>query len=144
MKPEELLVNSTQISNGDGQQSTILLSENLQARNWFSTNFGDIGFGADVQLDVFRKNNTAPDYLTLTEKTLTAFDPRCFTNANRETAPEGKSPRPSSTHAGGVKILMADFRGKVMSKHIALEVYFQLLTWNGMNYGQKSLDDDDF
>ena len=72
-----------------------------------------------------RRDATRPDYWAI----------------NRELgAAPGTRPRPSSNHAGGVNMMMCDGSVKFLGDSISKHVYAKLCTSNGVNYGERSLN----
>ncbi len=126
------------ISSGDGQAHTILLSENLQARNWNRAKaIHDFAFGVPVSRDrdlddsVEACLNPRPAY----EWILREYG--AMPRMNQEAKP-GTAPRPSSNHLGICIYGFADGSAKQISDSIDWQVYLRLLTPNGQRYGQSA------
>ena len=159
-------INFDQISAADGTSQTILLAENLNTRSyepesrtggWISNATGDIAFGIAVPGTrdgaAFRValSDTAGGLGVTGGSQKTALSlsqdpvpPYCRINANLTGAVNGRSPRPSSKHPGGVNMAFADGSCKTISEQIAPGVYARLLSPMGGRYGQKELSDSDF
>lgn len=138
------------ISQGDGMESTLLLSENINAQTWWSTATGDMAFGARVVVNGTRvpqsfvsDGSTAattdfyvrPDFSGSTPYTLQAS----AINVNTGASP-GTAPRPSSLHAGAINVIMASGAGKTLSENVDADVYMKLISSNGQAFGQVTLD----
>ena len=54
------------------------------------------------------------------------------------------TPRPSSQHAGGVNAIMGDGSGRYLSENVDKHVYAKLLTSNGVNFGERTLNGRDY
>jgi hypothetical protein len=128
------------VSTGDGTTTTILITENLQAGNWYSTTTNALGFGikmpspltnsyanagAASSAQLYISAPASPDY--------------CFINRNLS-ATQGAAPRPSSQHAGGVNVIMCDGAGKFLNESMDQGVFTKLMTSNGVSYGEQALD----
>ena len=146
------------VSSGDGVTNTLMLTENLHAGTWFqpeitvattnsstplSTGFNYLAFGLPVKLD-------ANGHPQVTEFNC-SFVPQSGLLANsfwqinsHLSAGTGTAPRPSSLHAGGVNAFMCDGSGRFVSEGIDKAVYIKLLTSNGVNYGETTLDSNSF
>ena len=146
------------VSSGDGVSNTLMVTENLQAGNWFQPEITTTPVNAGTTL------STGINYLAVvlpvkldsnghpqaTEFNRT-FVPQSGLLANSFwqinsflTASSGTAPRPSSLHAGGVNAFMCDGSGKFISEGIDKTVYIKLLTSNGVNYGEATLDNNSF
>ena len=156
--PYSYKVSLDSVSSGDGVSNTLMLSENLQAGTWFqpevtsatptastnlTTGVNYLGFGVPVLLDGNHQPNT-----TFFDRTFVAQSGllgNSFWQINSSpTAAQGTAPRPSSLHAGGVNVFMCDGSGKFISEGIDKNVYLKLLTSNGVNYGEATLDSNSF
>ena len=147
------------ISVGDGQGTTLLLTENLNAGTWNSsqdvtTGYGvnELGFG--INLPVGTGNKPTAALFVGTTGTFNASNALNATNSwldttvmpdawviNRNlTAGAGTAPRPSSNHMGGVNAIMADGSGKFINEQIDKLTYSKLVTSNGVNFGETRLD----
>ncbi len=150
----------------DGTSNTILLSENIHTRSydpltgtggWTSPATGDIAFGIAVPVTLVGAecrvalrdtagglgiaNGTLADALTLSQ---TAVLPDSLINSNLKSAINGRSPRPSSQHPGGVNAAFADGSCRFLSERIDSSVYARLLSPMGGRYGQEQLSESDF
>lgn len=155
-----------EISRADGCSQTILLSENLNTRSfdpathtggWISDATGDIAFGIALAGDEIGGQFRVADRetpggvgvagdpietgLQLSDLPVSAD---CRINANRGSAKDGASPRPSSGHPGAVNMAFADGSCKVIFEGIDPTVYARLLTPMGSLHGQVSVSSSDF
>ena len=137
------------IGTGDGTTQTIMISENLNAGDWWDTSANMIGFGI--------RANTAAEIPAGGEMTVPATNPLwplrpvsptfenslvadpSFINRNL-TAANGQAPRPSSNHVGGVNVIMCDGSGRYLIEGIDKNVYVKLITSNGVSYGEVTLN----
>ncbi len=148
------------ISNNDGLQQTILLTENQDARNWFSPHAGDIAFAVEIPVD----GSGLPSLASASNRGLgTGADASpgnintvLVTNADLGGAYSGgnskiSSPslgqgatwRPSSAHTGGnVNVYYCDGHGASLNASIDEGVYVRLITPNGTRYGQNVIQSD--
>ena len=137
----------------DGASSTLLLSENLQARNWYDVNASAHGFGLGIALttnvpSAFGGGATKTalqiqgtnSVVNLGGGTMT---PDMRINANLS-APKGQFPRPSSLHPGGVVATFCDGRSSFISSNVDDRVYAQILTPGGTRYGQDVVTNGQF
>lgn len=154
------------ISSADGTSHTLLLAENMQARSyspetrtggWISTATGDIAFGvvvpvtrvegvcevalSDIPGGLGIVGGDASRSLSLSD---TPVPPESLINSNRETAIEGRAPRPSSSHGPGVNVSFADGSAKFLSEEIDPSVYVRLLSPAGGRFGQFVLNESQF
>ncbi len=132
------------VSTGDGTSTTILLSENLQAGNWYDTQTRALGFGiqmpASISTAYGNAGGSGPNYLTIS-----GFSSPDVWYINRNlSAGQYTAPRPSSQHAGGVNAIMCDGAGKFLSENLDKKVYTQLMTSNGVAYGEQALDQSQY
>jgi prepilin-type N-terminal cleavage/methylation domain-containing protein len=163
---------------GDGTTSTLMITENMNAGTWASTNVSEIGFGVripvDSQLfapaigDVSPNCGEFPTRLSLnTEFPCSKFstfsagsfinDPVSASLASSTSSASAASscdsgsvtssvlsissvPRPSSQHPGGVNVIMVDGSGRFLSEKVDHHVYARLVTSNGVNYSELSLN----
>jgi len=149
------------ISLGDGTGQTLLLTENLQAGSWAgdaSTQKKDrwvsmIGFGAPVATASGRPSNAQPNgKLGAAGAPLALQTGYGMSDASGDdgavnsnpSAAIGKSPRPSSNHAGSVNVIFCDGRGGSLAETVDQTVYTRLLTPAGSLHGQSSVDDSSF
>ena len=107
-----------------------------------------LGFGANVTLG--NANQVAAGlFVPGTLATNPGFaDPTInpdnqFINRNLSAA-VGFAPRPSSQHAGGVNAIMGDGSGRFLNEAVDKHVYAKLLTSNGVNYGERTLNGRDY
>ncbi|MCA9113296.1 MAG: DUF1559 domain-containing protein, partial [Planctomycetaceae bacterium] len=128
------------ISRGDGQSNTIMVSENLSARQWSSSVAQDTAFlvaGAEASAGEFDQITVVADGIgldvaagkssglilrdgTTNFQFTTDVDPLISTSASRinsnlNSAPEGASPRPSSLHPGVVNAVFCDGSAKTLN-----------------------------
>ena len=155
-----------EISRADGSSQTILLSENLNTRSfdpathsggWISDATGDIALGITLAGDEIGGQFRVADReipggvgvaggpietgLQLSDLPVSAD---CRINANRASAKDGASPRPSSGHPGAVNMAFADGSCKVIFEGIDPTVYARLLTPMGSQHGQLPVSSSDF
>jgi hypothetical protein len=136
------------ISVGDGTSVTLMVTENLQAGNWYDTNTASISFGfpvanSDGKVPVGSGHSFESVEKPLSTEfaggTLTTATPQNWRlNAERQ-AKVGTLPRPSSNHSGGVNVILCDGAGKVLNQEIDPYVYIKLITSNGVAYGEGGL-----
>lgn len=146
------------VSSGDGVSNTLMVTENLQAGLWYqpeittstpaattnlSTGVNYLGFGVPVLLDTDNKPSTT--YFNGSLVPQSGLLATSFWQINQSpTAAQGTAPRPSSLHAGGVNVFMCDGSGKFISEGIDKTVYLKLLTSNGVNYSEATLDNNSY
>lgn len=146
-RPKAPRMKGETIMNGDGLTYTLLLSENIQSRNWASTNVNDIGFGLPVksapdgspQLSAATGRIGAYGPLALDPGWKILDDPKRnpYPNANISADP-GTAPRPSSQHTGGiVNVGYADGHAANLNEQIDPSVLARLVTSQGERYGQQ-------
>lgn len=134
------------VSTGDGTSVTLMVTENLQAGNWYDTDTACIGFGFPVA----NTKGTVPLGVGQTfeseQKPLnTEFDGGTLMTAKGQDwrinadlkGKVGTLPRPSSNHAGGVNVMMCDGAGKFLNQNIHPPIYLRLLTSYGSRYGER-------
>jgi len=124
---------------GDGRSNTFLFSENVQAGKWTSRYTADIACGADVTLD---RNNG--DTLELNASVIVGThgaETPSMINVGLDTTLPGETPRPSFYHSGGVEAAFADGSVRFLNETMSQDVYFRLLTSNGVIHGQKPVSD---
>jgi prepilin-type N-terminal cleavage/methylation domain-containing protein/prepilin-type processing-associated H-X9-DG protein len=119
---------------------------------WKTTSFsGEIGIGLSVIQKVLPLNN---DQIALREYPNTSptnfvnvngieIDPNSQMNTNRETAPLGKYPRPSSYHPQSINVFFCDGHGTTLTPNMDLGVYMRLLSPNAVHYGSRILSQND-
>lgn len=153
------------ISSADGTSQTVLLSENINTRNfvagsvvggWVSPFTQEIAFGVAVTNTtgfVLADAGTAGGVggasgSTKATSLVLAGDPivvdACKINQNILDATDGRSARPGSLHPGAVNMAFADGSCKVINQSIAEDVYCRLLTPMGNRHGQNILSSSDF
>ncbi|MCA9019013.1 MAG: DUF1559 domain-containing protein, partial [Planctomycetaceae bacterium] len=133
------------ISAADGMTQTLMLSENLQAGEWFDQDTGSLGFGIDMN-SVYPSGSTAMTLLPLNAYTIlnatTSNDSRIGANL---TAAKAEAWRPSSNHpSGAVNVIFCDGSGKSLTPQMDAAVYARLLTPAGLRYGQAVVDGTSF
>lgn len=132
------------ISEGDGSATTILVTENLQAGDWYDTDATKIGFGLPVANSGGKVPVGPGTTFESARKPLNAqFEGGNLTSEpqdwriNRDLkVPSGSRPRPSSNHTGGVNVIMCDGASRFLSENIDPHVYLKLMTSNGVKYGE--------
>lgn len=128
------------VSTGDGTSTTLLITENLQAGNWYSTGTQGLGFGIQMPATITsaygNAGNTGSNQLAITAA---ASPDAWFINRNLS-AGQNTSPRPSSQHAGGVNVIMCDGAGRFLNESMDKIVFTKLMTSNGVAYGEQVLD----
>ena len=141
------------VSSGDGTSTTLLLTENLQAGTWFSTDVNSLGFGVRVYAP--SNQPTSSDFVVVGTPTLKTESTN-FTIAETPNRPDywfinrdlGAAPmyrpRPSSNHAGGVNAMMCDGSVKFINESISKDVYAKICTSNGVTYGEQALNQSQF
>ena len=145
------------VAAGDGTSTTLLLTENLQAGRWFDYDMNSLGFG--VRVYVSSNQPTSNDfYFNGTQPTLqtdgTSFatpdsaspplrPDYWFINRELGAAP-GTRPRPSSNHAGGVNAMMCDGSVRFINESMDKNAYAKISTSNGVNYGERSLNQSSY
>lgn len=118
----------------DGTSQTLLLSENLQAGNWYNTTTGHIAFVAPVETG---GTTLAP--------TLSEIPNDYRINDDFASANSGQRPRPSSFHTQVVNVIFADGAGRNLSQNIDQSVYRRLISSNGMaRFGEAPLDGNSY
>lgn len=136
------------VSSGDGASVTLLLTESLQAGNWYDTDTARISFAFPVANTNGLVKLGKGGLFESTEKPLDSeFDGGTLTTANPQDwrinsdlrAPVGTRPRPSSNHSGGVNVIMCDGSGRFLNQNIDPHVYLKLMTSNGSAYGEGEL-----
>lgn len=148
------------VSTGDGQTSTLMVSENLQAGPWTGSlsngltayptgsatggpfGINQLGFSIALPMISGTEKPLAGVFGTGLQQTATtgsSINDHCFINRNLSTT-TGSAPRPSSQHAGGVNVIMCDGSGRYLNETVDKGVYIKLLTSNGVTYGEQALD----
>ena len=131
------------VGTGDGTTNTMMVSENLQAGDWWSTSANQLGFGIQVPVASAAPSytgwsNAVPLRTETTNFAATTPDP-WFINRNLA-AGVGTAPRPSSQHANGVNVIFCDGSGRFLSENMDKNTYAKLLTSNGVTYGEQTLN----
>lgn len=141
------------VGTGDGTENTIMIAENLNADNWASGNTWDLAFAAKVGsagwASVASPANTqgaypATGFAGLGSLAATGSSP---VGDSRPAAPingTAKAPRPSSNHGGAVNVVMVSGAGRGINDTIDQRVYLKLITSNGQQYGETTLNSNDF
>ncbi|MGQ0636258.1 MAG: DUF1559 family PulG-like putative transporter [Planctomycetaceae bacterium] len=158
------------ISNNDGLGQTILLTENLNGRNWGGLYVGgvygtydstgtfvastssvfDCGFAAKVSptggevtpnIDTTSLTTRNNTALRLTGVAIALVDSKI--NSNKGQAP-GLWPAPSSLHPGIICVALTDGRAKTVADNIDQGVYLRLMSSAGSRRGQVPMSDDSF
>jgi len=138
------------VGTGDGTSTTIMISENLQAGNWYGTSTNHLGFGIRIPV---ASNEPVATIFTGTDPTLN-MDATVFGSV--ATVPDqwainrllsaalGAAPRPSSQHAGGVNAIMCDGAGKFFSENMDKVTFAKLMTSNGVTYREQTLNEGSY
>ncbi|MFO1092475.1 MAG: DUF1559 domain-containing protein [Planctomycetaceae bacterium] len=145
----------------DGQQHTVVLTENLQTVAWYSTSPTAVGVFAPIPQSAagqYADSVTAPGAgigpdpslvppslknlaLRLNAPNLGQYSAKINANLG---ASEGNAPRPSSNHPNVVNVFFADGHGGPLSQNIADDVWLRLLSSSGEKFGQNVLGDNSF
>lgn len=132
------------VSTGDGTSTTLLITENLQAGQWYQTNTSSLGFGIQLPATLTSMYPNAGGAANGVLGIGAAATPdNWFINRNLSAA-QYTSPRPSSQHAGGVNVIMCDGAGKFLNESMDQIVFTKLMTSNGVSYGEGPLDQSSF
>lgn len=144
------------LSAGDGTTTTLLISENLQAGLWYATrdsvtsvaNVHNLGFSVRLPVTSYKPtvglfSSVGSLQTTNAINDVTVMPDQWAINRNIAASP-GTAPRPSSNHAGGVNAIFGDGSGKFLNENIDKAVYFKLLTSNGVNYGEQTLNQSSY
>ncbi len=119
------------VAEGDGQATTMLITENTNARNWLSRGTFDIGFVVDLERIKFESSSDGRFGLNVKSANLGPFaiqpKPRVL---------PGRSPVPSSHHTGIFNVAFVDGRAQQVNVNIDPRVYLARMTWNGGRYGE--------
>lgn len=141
------------ISDGDGQTTTLMVIENLQAGNWYDTDTARIGFGfpvtntnGQVPLGTGQTFESAEKPLNtqFAGGTLTTAKPQDWIINGDLKANAGTRPRPSSNHKGGVNVIMCDGSGRFLSENLDPHIYLRLLTINGVRFGEGEISQSQY
>lgn len=155
-RPSQFTPSLDYLSTGDGQSSTILLTENLNAGTWNASRdtvsgygVNHLGFGiaipqtAEVPTTALFSTTTTynPGSLAATNSwNTTSIMPDAWQINRNLTAGVGLAPRPSSQHSGGVNVIMGDGRGIFINEQVDKLTYSKLITSNGVNYHEGTLN----
>ena len=172
--PEGFSNSIDKITAGDGLSQTIMISENLDTRDFAgavggfsSTSLGDLAFAVPAagttdtggtNVSTITANGTAGGYGAGAPQT--ALQPNATTvlpsaagppvvelgsiNSRLGISSAGQSPRPSSLHTSSVNVIFGDGSGRNISENIDQTVYVNLVSSNGNRYGQRILSNDDY
>ncbi len=150
------------VSSGDGVSRTLMLAENINARNWWSAASGDIGFGVGIVTTTAGVPSTnvasttqgigaAAGSPTTALQTDPTSPPATFNladskiNAQRTGSAQGQAWRPSSNHPGGsINVMFCDGSGGSIAEGIDSAVYLRLLTPRGADHGERIDSDTDY
>ncbi|WP_397568539.1 DUF1559 domain-containing protein [Schlesneria sp. T3-172] len=139
---------------GDGTSTTLLLSENIQAGNWYDIDVNALGFGPRIYTN--SNQPTSDEFVFVGSVPTLNTDGTNFGTPDAATRPDGwfinrdiaaaplSRPRPSSNHAGGVNAMMCDGSVKFINETIDKNVYAKLCTSDGVNRGERSLNQASF
>jgi hypothetical protein len=149
----------------DGQSNTVILTESLQATNWWAFNINQVGYVVPMEdtgtANQFASNETAlnglgPDpgnaYSVKSNALRYAPDASAAiynginfsgdatlqqSRINNNTgAAEGLAPRPASLHPGVVNAFFGDGHGRTISQNINDIVWFNITTPSGQRFGE--------
>ena len=142
-------ISISKIGARDGASSTLIYAENLQANDWASNDWRDIGFAvpfADMEAvnTVAAANSGWPAIYTASAGLQNAngqFYGRVGANPKADI---GTAPRPSSGHSGTVNVVFADGRANSINENIGHDVYMRLVTSGGSLQGQFTLSEGSF
>jgi prepilin-type N-terminal cleavage/methylation domain-containing protein/prepilin-type processing-associated H-X9-DG protein len=154
------------VSRGDGQSNTLMLSENINTRNyipsagrvagqggWISEKTGDIAFVVRIADDLKGTFNDSDHGgvgvagVWRDQGLVLAADLElgaAAINASLTSAQDGLAPRPSSFHPGLVNAAFADGHTQPVNQHIDGHTYARLVTPNGGDFGQAVVGNDEF
>jgi len=124
------------ISTGDGATTTLMLAENLNAGFWNSQLVNQVGFGIEIKTSTGSVN--AGQVTGLAATGLSTQTPDYW--AINRTKSTNYAPRPSSSHIGGVNVIMCDGSGRFISENVDKNAYIKLITSNGVTYGEQTLN----
>ncbi len=138
------------VGTGDGTTNTLMLSENLQAGNWWDTDTTRLAFGIPVETvngrvpfgqGTFFESVERPLNTQFEGGTLSSVSPLGWRINSELQAATGTRPRPSSNHERGVNVIMCDGSGRFLNAQMSPHIYAKLLTPNGVNYGEGELQE---
>ena len=119
------------IADGDGQTTTMMFTENTNARNWLSRETFDTGFVVGLDRINFEPRQDGRLGLNVASANLGPFaiqpKPRVL---------PGRSPVPSSNHTGIFNVAFADGRVAQVNFNIAPRAHLASMTWNGGRHGE--------
>jgi len=119
----------------DGDSSTLLIAENLQATSWHEPTLGANGFGIGIAEDGSGVPTDITNGLAFAGNALLVTNPEYGINKSLN-ASEGNAPRASSLHPTGVVATFCDGRTKFLSESIDGRTYCYIITSAGEKYGQ--------
>lgn len=119
------------VNEGDGQTTTMLFTENSNARNWLSRETFDIGFVISQDRITFELSQDGRLSLNVKSANLGPFAIR-----PKPRVLPGRSPVPSSHHTGILNVAYADGRAEQVNVNIDPRVYLARMTWNGHRHGE--------
>lgn len=148
------------ISEGDGQSTTYLISENLQALKWFDPaansgngfpNVGTSGVGFGIMAtggsatpdttNIFQGvSATTPLALRTSVNLANNGTSNATPNAGYASLAAGSAPRPSSNHTGVFNMAFCDGRAEQINVSISTRIYCSQMTPNGQRLGQTASD----
>ena len=120
------------IRENDGLGQTMLLTENLAAGTWTSRDALENAFVIGRDALELGDNAVGSEALKLNDE----LDLGLFQPHANPARPTGRSPVPSSLHAGIIHVGYCDGRVRPTSVDISPQVYARLLTPAGTRYGQ--------
>ena len=145
-------ISISKIGARDGASSTLIYAENLQAQDWASNNWRNIGFAVPVA-DVAAVGAAAVAgtsaawalvYSSSAALSDTAHGQFYGRVGSNPTAAVGTMPRPSSGHSGSVNVVFADGRASSINETIDHGVYMRLVTSGGSLHGQLTVSEGSF
>ena len=119
------------INAGDGQSSTMLFTENTNARNWLSRETFDIGCVAELERVTFEPRQADRFSLHVRSANLGPFAIQLMPRVL-----PGRSPVPSSKHTGIFNVAFADGRVEQVNVNINPRIYLAQMTWDGIRNGE--------
>lgn len=142
------------ISQRDGQSQTLMVTENLNARNWGAYTYtnGNVYMGStgtntatgvlDTAFVVHAPPGTSgdlsfPSSPSATTALNSTVNATLVSRINRDRGNQpGRSPFPSSLHPGIVNVVFCDGRVRTLSDNMDFGVYAKLVTSGGVRRGQ--------
>lgn len=119
------------VNDGDGQATTMLFVENMNARNWLSRETFDLGFVVGLDRITFEPMQDGQLNLNVKSTNLGPFAVRSMPRVL-----PGRSPVPSSNHTGIFNAAFIDGRAEQVNVNIDPRVYLARMTWNGSRLGE--------